>query len=884
MVHKLRSLWRAVIRRTAFEDSMDAEMQFHLAARAAEHVRRGHSPADAARLARLEFGSIEKQKDLARASVGLRLLDELRGDLRHALRMFVRDRGFSAAAVITLAFGIGANTAIFSLMDGLLLRRLPVPQPQDLLLLVLTGPDGRSGETFSYPLAGALDAQKDVFTGVTGFSSNSSFTAGAGASMSRVSGAIVTGGFYETLGLTPALGRLLTRADDVPGAPVVAVLSDGYWERGFARDPGVVGRTILLNGVAAEIAGVSPRGFTGANVGATADVTIAVAALPRVSPLAAGLLGRGNFWLRALARLRPGISQEAAAARLSAAWPQISGPAIDPKWPNSRQRTVTDAQVGFRPGATGWSYLRDMYVRPLQVLMGIVALVLLIACANVASLMLARGTARRREIAVRLAIGAGRARLVRQLLVESATLSLAGAACGVFLASLAGGAIVNVISTRRGALVLDLAPNWNILAFTAGVAITTAMLFGLAPALQATADGPGPVLKDDRRTGTSRSRLLPSLVAAQMALSLILLIGAGLFIGTLRNLHTHDPGFTADGVLIAGLEGRPGSLPASALERVRAIPGVVSASMSTHTPMSGATWSEPAVPAGQPIPERDTAVFVGASPDFFATLRIPIIAGREFTDGDTRQSPPVAVVNEAYAQRFLAGRNPIGQRLSAVVRGEQRELEIVGLARGVNHASLRRSPPATVYVPYGQLAGDVPTNVEVRAIGPLAPIASALQQALQPLLPTEPVEVQRLTSQVDATLVQERMLATLGTGFGILAVALAAVGIYGLLAYGVARRTREIGIRMALGARPAGVVALILRGARGPLLAGIAVGLPAAWALSRLFASMLFGLTPSDPLAIGGATLLLILVAYAAAWLPARRAARVDAMVALRTE
>jgi putative ABC transport system permease protein len=886
MIAKLRSLARNLRGRVAFEDEMDAEMRFHLESRAADLVRRGLSPAEAARQARIEFGSMEKQKDEARARAGLRILDEVTGDVRYALRTFVRNKGFAAAAIVTLALGIGANTAIFSLMDGLMLRRLPVHRPQDLWLLTFDEPasKGPLNQTFSYPLIGVLDAQKDVFAGIAGFSSNRGFTVGTGASMSRVSSVFVTGGFYETLGLTPALGRLLTRGDDVPGAPVVAVLSDGYWERAFARDPGVVGRTIVLNGAAAEIVGVSPRGFTGANVGATADVTIAVAALTAVNPQEAGLLGRGNFWLRALARLRPGISRDEAAARLSASWPAIAQPAINPQWPESRKREISEARVGFTPGATGWTYLRDMYARPLQVLMGIVALVLLIACANVASLMLARGTARRREIAVRLAIGAGRGRIVRQLLVESATLSLAGAGCGVLLASLAGSAMLNVMSTGRGALVLDLAPNWNILAFTAAVAIATAMLFGIAPALQSTAAEPGSVLREDRRTGTMRSRLLPSLVTAQMALSLILLIGSGLFIRTLSNLHRIDPGFRPEGVLIAGLEQRPGSVPASALDRVRALPGVVSASLSTHTPLSGATWSEPALPAGQSLPEHDTAVFVGASSGFFATLQIGIIAGREFSDADTRLSTPVAIVNEDYARRFLPNRNPIGQRLTAVVRNEKRELEIVGVARSIAHFSLRSAPPETVYVPYYQLTGDVPTNVEVRAIGSLAALTPVLQQALQPLLPTAPVEVHPLSSQVDATLVQERMMATLGTGFGALALALAAVGIYGLLAYGVARRTREIGIRMALGAKRTGVVALILRGARAPLVAGIAVGLPVAWALSRLFASMLFGLTPADPIAVGGATVLLVLVAHAAAYLPARRAARVDPLIALKCE
>ena len=886
MPAKLRSFWRAVTRRDDFEDGMDAEMRFHLESRTADLMRRGLPPAEAARQARLEFGSIEKQKDEARAGAGLRLIDELIGDVRYALRTFRRNKGFAAAAIVTLALGIGANTAIFSLMDGLMLRHLPVHRPQDLWLLTFDEPaaTGPVNETFSYPLLRVLESRNDIFAGIAGFSSDRRFTVGTGASMSRVSAAIVTGGFYETLGLVPALGRLLNPNDDAPGAPVAAVLSDGYWERAFARDPAVAGRPILLNGATAEIVGVSPRGFSGANVGVTADVTIAVAALPAVVPPDADLLGRGNFWMRALARLRPGVSRDEAAARLSAAWPAIAQPAINPAWPERRKKDITDARVGFTPGATGWTYLRDMYTRPLKVLMGIVTLVLLIACANVASLMLARATARRREIAVRLAIGAGRGRIVRQLFVESAILSLAGAACGVALASLAGGAIVNVIATQRGALVLDLAPNVNILAFTMGVAMATALLFGIAPALQSTAAEPGSVLQEDRRTGTTRSRLLPSLVTAQMALSLILLIGSGLFIRTLRNLNTVDPGFQSEGVLIAGLEQRPGGVPASALERLRTLPGVLSASLSTHTPLSGSTWSEPALPVGQPLPEHDTAVFFGASPGFFTTLQIPIAAGREFTDADTRQSAPVAIVNEDYVRQYLANRNPIGQRLSAVVRNEKRELEIVGVVRTIAHFSLRGARPATVYVPYHQLTGNVPTTVEIRTIGSSATLTAAIQQTLQPLLPTAPVEVRLLSSQVNATLVQERMLATLGTGFGVLALALAAVGIYGLLGYGVARRTREIGIRMALGASPTGVVALILRGARAPLAVGIALGLPAAWALSRLFRSMLFGLTPADPIAIGGATLLLVLVAHAAAYLPARRAARVDPLVALKCE
>jgi predicted permease len=882
MLARLRSYVRTLRGRNAFEDGMDEEMRFHLERRTEDLVRRGLSPADAARRARLEFGSIEKQKDLARASVGVRLLDELRGDVSYALRTFVRNKGFAATAIVTLALGIGANAAIFSLFDALMLRWLPVSHPEQLLQVTKTSPDGTSDETFSYPMVRALDDRQDLFTGVAGFS-GATFTVGSGMSMQRVRGAYVTGAFYETLGLTPAAGRLLTRADDAPGAQAAAVASYGYWQQQFAGSPAAVGQTLLLDGVPVVIAGVSPRGFVGANVGSVADLTLAVAVLPRLEALMAPLLGPGNSWLRVVARPRPDLTPGEATARLAAGWPQIAERSIDPKWSATRKNGILQVRPALVPGGTGWTYLRSVYARPLQVLMGVVALVLIIACANVASLMLARAGARRKEIAVRLAIGAGRGRLVRQLLVESVTLSLLGAGAAVFLARVAGGLIVSVISTSRTAIVVDLTPNWHVIAFTTAVAIVTAMLFGIAPALQSTAAGPAQVLKDDAGT-TARSRLLPAIVAAQMALSLILLIGAALFVRTLRNLHTLDPGFRAEGVLIAGLEQQPGILPSSILESVHQIPGVISASISTHTPLSGATWSEPALPEGQTLPERDTAVFIGASPGFFATLQIPLLAGREFAASDTRQSLPVAIVNERYAQRYFPNQSPIGRRLSAIVRHEKRELEIVGVARSANTSSLRRTPPPTVFVPYAQLTGDVPTNVEVRVSGSLAAVAAALRPLLQPLLPNAPVEIGGLSSQVEATLVQERMMATLATGFGLLALALAAVGIYGLLAYGVVRRTREIGIRMALGAPRRGIVALVVGGAWRPLAAGVAIGLPAAWGASRWVASMLFGLKPIDPVGTAAAIAMLVAIAHVAAWLPARRAARVDPLVALRQE
>jgi putative ABC transport system permease protein len=885
LLHRLASILRWLFNRSRAEQCLDDELQAFIDTSAAEKMRDGLPPAQARRLAILELGGVEQAKERVRTYRHGGWLDEVGRDVRYAFRMFVKSPGFTVIIVVTLALGIGANTAIFSLIDALMLRWLPVRNPQELVQLTLQTPGARGpgGESFSYAIVRALADQREIFTGVAGFS-HFSFDVGAPGSVSRVPGAMVTGGYYETLGLNPVIGRLLTREDDEPGAPLVAVISYGYWERHLARSVGAVGQTMRINGAPVTVVGISPRGFVGATVGSTADITMSVAALPQVNPSAAPLLGPGNFWLRVLARPRAGVSISQATARLNAVWPQISEPVIAPHWPASRRKAMADSVFQLGPGGTGWTYLREVYRKPLFVLMAVVGLVLLIACANVASLLLARASARQREIAVRLAIGAARARIVRQLLIESTLLSSIGAAVGVGLAWLSGRFLVGMISTGPDQIAFDLAPNWHVLGFTSAVAIATGVLFGVAPALQATAAGPSAALKESARMSGSRSRLLPSLVSAQVALSLVLLAGAGLFVRTLHNLQNVDPGFSAEGVLLADLEGRRTAVPRELLEDVQRLPGVASASLATHTPLSGSVWSEPAVPAGQPIPERDNAYFIGAGPRFFATMQIQLLSGREFTDRDSADGPAVAVVNEVYAQRYFANQKPVGQHLSANVRGKRRDLEIVGLVKNTNAAGLRAASPPTVYVAYAQLTGDFPTTLAVRATGPLGRVSSAIQQALQSKLPGAPIEVRPFSAQVEATIVQERMMATLAGGFGLLALTLACVGLYGLLAYSVAQRTKEIGIRMALGAQGTRVVALVLKGGIRLVLVGIALGLPAAWLASRWVESMLFGLTPTDPAAIGGAMVLLTTAAQLAAYLPARRASRVDPLVALRHE
>ncbi len=836
--------------------------------------------------------------DALRDQRGLPWVDEIGRDVRYALRTFRRTPGFAATVVVTLALGIGANTAIFTVIDALLLRRLPVPNPQELILLQMRTTDADParppGESFSYQIVRALAHEREIFATLGGFSGYA-FNVGDAGSLRVVQGALVTGGFYPALGLRPQAGRLLDAADDELGAPLVAVISDGYAERQYHRDQSIVGKTIRINGLPVTIVGISPRGFTGANVGSIADITMPAAAIPRLSPAAATLLNSGNFWLRVLARPAGGTTRAEAAARLQAAWPRIWG-AIGSteagwtkvgsvtQWPESRRKAFAGATFALVPGGTGWTTLRMKFREPLFVLMSMVGLVLLIACANVGGLTLARTAARRHELAIRRAIGAGRARVVRQLLIESAVLAIAGACAGAALALLAGRLLVASVSTAGYRVAVDLAVNWRTLAFTATAAIAAVALSGLAPAFRMSSVGPAEALKDGGRAIGSRSRLLTSLVVAQIALSVVLLVGAGLFVRTLANLETIDPGFDPRGVLLVDMQARRTAVPRDLIDAIRSLPGVASASVATHTPLSGSIWSDIAVPRGQPLPDRDTAFFVGAGEGFFDTMGIDILAGRPFGESDGAGASPVAIVNETFARRFLGKEPPLGRYLSAQVRGESRELEIIGLARDTLARDLRQAPPATVYVPYRQLTGAFPTTLVVRAAGVPASLAARLRDIVQPEMPDTPVEVRLLADQVGDVIVQERLMARLAAAFGALALGLVCVGLYGLLEYAVARRTREFGLRIALGASPLRIVAGVVGGAARLVLAGLLLGLPAAWAASRTVQSMLFGLKPNDATTVAAAVTILALAAIVAAGRPAARASRVDPIVALRQE
>ena len=885
-----RSLLRlfSVVRPERGERELAREVASHLALLEDEYRHRGMTADEARYAARRAIGGIEQAKEHQRDARSFRWLDDARRDLLYATRTLRRTPGFAFVAILTLALGIGANTAIFSLIEALLLRALPVRDPQQLVQVTMILPGGERWHSFSYPLVRGLADQRDVFSDVCGFS-DATFNVGSPDAVMRTPAAWVSGAFYETLGLRPTVGRLLMRDDDRPGAIPAAVISDSYWQRAFARDDAVIGRSLLIEGVAVAIVGVSPAGFTGATVGQTADITLALGILPQLYSERAESLEASSTWLRVLARPRPGISSIQAQARLAVVWPQLATAAVPATMPTARRR-VLSSRIEIIPGATGWTPLREQFRQPLLVMMGFVVVVLVITCVNVGNLLLARAAARQREMAVRLAVGAGRGRIVRQLLTESALLALAGAAIGLAFAQVASRVLVALLSSGRAtAVVLDVAPNGHVLGFTLLVAMTTSLFFGMAPAFSTTSVAPAAgLIAGSSRVAVSRGRLGPALVTAQVSLSLFLLIGAGLFVRTLQNLRTLDPGFHHEGVLLVDVDARRAgyrnarliAFNQDVLERVQGLPGVLTASFSSITPLSGGGISLAIAVNGHPTGPEEIH-FNNVAPRYFETMHTPILQGREFTARDDSRAPGVVVVNHAFVQRYLPDGNPLGQHIS--IGNGRSDFQIVGVVKDAIYMTLREPPPPTVYAPY-LVRGAGAVTFEVYVSGSVAQVASAVRAEIQPRIPGIPVEVRTLTEQLERSLIQERLLATLATSFGVLALVLAAVGLYGVLAYTVARRTGEIGIRMALGARHAHVMRLVLGESIALTGIGIALGLSGAAAVTRFLAGMLFGLSSFDPMTFVTASLVFAGVAMLASYVPARRATKVDPLVALRHE
>jgi putative ABC transport system permease protein len=886
---RLRGRWNV-------DRDLAEELGAHLEARIDELVEVGMTREEARRQARRELGNTAVLAERGRDVWRFAMIEDAWQDLRYAWRQLRCAPAFATAAILTLALGIGANAAIFGVIEALVLRPLPVHDPEQLVQLLRVR-NGQTSENFTYPQVQELADHRELFGSLCGFSSDT-LHVGPRAALEATRAAWVSGGFYSTLGLAPLAGRLLEPGDDRLGAVPAAVISDSYWRRRLGQRADVIGQVLLVEGIPVIVVGISPPGFSGTTVGDAADLTLPLGVLPQVQPERAEMIGPGGRWLQILTRPASGLSSDQLRARLPAIWTTLVTASFTPRTtPEARQRALAET-LDVRSGATGTSGVRAYYRRPLYLLMTMVGVVLLIACANVANLLLARAVVRRREMAVRLAIGAARARIVRQLLTESACLMALGTAAGAGIAAVAGPALVLLISGADRSVTLNLAPDARVLAFTIAISGAATLLFGLAPAFRGSRTSAN--LADALNASSLRAprgRVGQGLVMAQVALSLLLLVGAGLFVRTLENLRTLDPGFRADGVLLVQVDATRAGYDRAGLRRfnqsivalAEGLPGVRSASLSLVPPLLGGGISLTILVDGERIHGVDgsseTEVNIVA-PRYFETLGTPVLRGREFTPDDNDSAARVVVVNEAFARRHLGPGNPLGRRVSVMGFGplSSSNAQVVGVVTDAVYERLRDAPPPTVYAPYAQL-GDRNVTVEVYAPGALATVAAALRREVQPKLPaTAPLRIRTMNDQIEGDLGRERVLALLGTAFGVLALALAAVGVYGVLAYRVARRTNEIGIRIALGAQRAHVLASVLRDAVGMLTIGVALGLPMVWMTSRVTASFLFGLSPYDPATVAGAAAVLFCVGLAASLFPARRASHVDPVIALRRE
>ena len=883
---------RGLLRRRALEQDLDAELGDFFEKAVEEHVRNGLSRGDAARAARLRLGSAAAVRDNVRDVGWESTVDSVWQDVRYAVRSLRKSPGFAAAATMTLALGIGATTAIFSLLDAIMLKPLPVANANQLVLV------GGS----QYPVFQAFREYTDIFVDLLATSGVMTLDLEiADGVRERAAVSLVSGSYFATLGVQPAVGRLFGVQDDRgPGDPPVAVASYSYWERRLGGDTALLGRVVRISGKPVTIVGVAPEGFFGEQVGSAPDLWVPLTQWGQIVPGRNNLENGGTGWLRMIGRIRPGIPTSGVHPKLTATFRRILTDVHGPIVPDDVQRDISRATIAIQPGARGLSTIRPEFSRPLLLLMGSVVLVLLIACANIANLLLARAGARRREIDLRLALGISRARLVRQLLTESAALAVLGGAFGVALAWFGREALLRLISADGTRLPVAVSTDARLLVFVALVSLATAVLFGLAPAWQSARRSPVTSLVARSEGIGGRQRLTSALVIAQVAVSMVLLMGAGLFLRTIANLREVNLGFAPERLLIvdinpqaAGYQGdRAIVLVRQLLERLEAVSGVGSVSVSENGLLSERSLStnilrpEGAAPGPDGYPRTFWDV---VGPNYFSTIGTTLVSGREFSRQDISGSPNVVAINEEMARRLFAGTNPIGRRL---VWGDgEKRLEIVAVARDVKQRGARDDGLMRVYFPYFQMPVIRPnwvlasTRFLVRTTESPAVLAPIIRQAVMSEDPRLSINSLDLGSELfSRTLVRERMVATLLVAFGALAVGLACLGLYGLIAYHVTQRTSEIGIRMALGARRGDVLLTMLRRAFTWIAVGVLLGVPLALSASRLAQGLLFGLSTTDPPTLIGAIVVIGLMGLLAAYVPARRASRVDPVVALRTE
>ena len=834
-------------------------------------------------------------------------------DLRYGIRMLVKNPGFTVIAVFTLALGIGANTAIFSLLNQVLLRRLAVKNPAELVILSSPGPisghgwsDGDISQSFSFPMYKALRERNTVLSGLLARYAFSASVAARGQT-ELAEGELISGNYFEVLGVQPAIGRLFSLDDDrSPGAHPVVVLSHGYWTRQFGGDPAVLNQTILVSNTKMTVVGVSQAGFTGIQVGQSPDVFVPLMMKEQMLPnwgsqnSRHGFQDWNDYYLSLLGRLSPGVSSERAKAGLNAAYrplleeqlPTMSG------WAEDKRQKFLKKPILLSSGARGRAIVQRDSGGSLLALAAMVAMVLLITCTNIANLLLARGAARQREFGIRAALGASRWRMIRQLLVESLLCAAAGGLLGLVLASWTMSILIPVVSTGGNISGLSSRLDGTLLLFALGITLLSVVFIGLLPAWRVAHSGVSAALKDqgsNASASVSHVRLRKVLVAAQIAFTVLLLAGAGLFVRTLWNLRRVDLGLKTENILTFSIEPElNGYSPARTIalcdqvrEHVAALPGVRAVGSSEIPTLTGSTSNANiTVPGAEQLSKDDQQVsYDSVSPGYFSTLGVPLLAGREFNAGDTAASQKVAIVSEAMARLFFPNRDPVGARFAFGGGKVKPDIEIVGVVKDTKQNNVRSKINPYVYTPYAQSKGLGNMTFYVHTQQDPVTLASAMRHEVQQLDANLPVHnVKTMERLVDEDLLAERLVAGLSASFGILAALLASLGIYGVLAYLVVQRTREIGIRMALGAGGRHVRGLVFREVGFMFVAGTIVGLPAAFGLARLSESLLFGVQAKDPLVYVLDVTLIALVAFAACCLPAQRAARVDPMVALRHE
>ena len=920
---------RGLFARDRLDQDLDDELRAHLEMLVEENLRRGMTIEEARRAARRSFGGVTQTIEAYRDQRGIPMLETLIQDIRYGLRMLRKNPGFTAVAVLTLALGIGANTAIFSVLDAVMLQTLPVRNPQQLVFVNWTAKDwpgivedlegsnrkdpngGWIGEPVTYPIFEALRTRSTTMSEVIAFSSNlNGFNVQFDGKPYSAATESVSGGYFTGLGVQTILGRPILPDDDVANAPPVAVLSYKFWKSKLAGDESIAGKTIVINSLPLTVIGVAPPEFFGAQPGETKDVWVTLHMYPRLmSALNFGGPGESGadaeaaasaywekpttWWLIVMGRMKPGVTESQARAELDVVFDQ----SIDAMITSEKQRESRPSLI-LLPGNKGLDSIRRQFSEPLFVLMGAVALVLLIACANVAGLLLSRATARQKEIAVRLSLGAKRSRLIQQLLTESLLLAVIGGTLGLLLSRWMSELLVALVGSGREHITLSLAVNGRMLLFTAGVALVTGLLFGLAPAFSATRMSLTAALKEGGaggRLGARRSRLARALVSAQVALSLVLLVGAGLFLRTLQKLENVPLGFERDNLLLftvsPGLNGYKGAALAEYYRQVQdsigSIPGVSAVGLSQHGPVGSGTSSSsiliPGVASGKDHFDLHRHL---VGPGYFDALGIPAFKGRVLDERDNAGAPKVAVINQTLAQQAFGDDNPLGKVLRFGGDAKPRDFQVVGVVGDAKYNDLRKPPPPTGYFSYLQ-AIDVASfmTFQVRTKTDPETIIAALRSEVAGVDANIPITaLDTLVQRIDKALLFERMFSRLTGSFGLLALVLVCVGLYGTMSYFVARRTNEIGIRMALGAQPVRVFRMVL--GEGLILtgAGVAVGLAGAVLGTRLISSVLYEVPALDPLTFVSVAVLLIAVGLFACFVPARRAMRVDPMVALRYE